>query len=126
MVTFDYGLSEAPGESETVTKFRNELVRNPRYLSLNTQKTGKWLVQDDYVALVYSIADFWKDELPWDGRTTNKLVLEVKDGYDVKSLLPPELRGIRDFLTCLRFRGHNFCNLLYNQRVKRVGKNLFR
>ena len=96
VVTFDYGLSEAPGESETVTKFRNELVRNPRYLSLNTQKTGKWLVQDDYVALVYSIADFWKDELPWDGRTTNKLVLEVKDGYDVKSLLPPELQFMVD------------------------------
>ena len=96
VVTFDYGLSEIAGESETVTQFRNELVRNPRYLSLHTQETGKWLAKDDYISFIYSIADFWQDKLPWDGRTTHKLVWEVKNGYDMKTLLPPELSFLVD------------------------------
>ena len=96
VVTFDYGLTEMPGEDETVTRFRQELKRNPRYLSLHTQNTNLWTQKDDYIALIYTLADFWQNGLPWDGRTTHKLVLEIKDGYDMKKLLPDELKFLVD------------------------------
>lgn len=96
VVSLDYGLSEIAGESENITAFRNQLKRNPRYLSLSTQNTGVWTATDDYISLLYTIADFWNDGLPWDGRTTHNLVLEVKDGYDIKKLLPEELGFLVD------------------------------
>ena len=96
IVTFDFGLSQYDGESEEITAFRNRLVRNPRYLSLHTHETNQWRKNDDIYALIYSISDFWKDELPWDGRTTNNLVYQVKNGYDMKLLLPPELHILVD------------------------------
>ena len=91
IVLYDFGLSQYEGEDPIVTNYRDNLTRNPRYLSLHTHTTKKWTKTDDIYALIYSMADFWRNELPWDGRTTNKLVYEVKNGYDLKLLLPPEL-----------------------------------
>lgn len=91
IVLYDFGLSQYEGEDPAITKFRDNLVRNPRYLSIHTQESKQWTKTDDIYALIYSIADFWKNELPWDGRTTNNLVYEVKKGYDLKNLLPQEL-----------------------------------
>lgn len=91
LVLLDFGLSQYDGEDPNITKFRDNLVRNPRYLSIHTQETKKWTKTDDIYALIYSMSDFWKNELPWDGRTTNNLVYEIKRDYDLKKLLPPEL-----------------------------------
>jgi tau tubulin kinase len=98
VVTLDFGLSEFPQENPEVTAFRTALQRNPRYLSLAVHSTNTWTQKDDLLSLVYTISDFWRDELPWDGRTTNRLVLEVKDGYDLHSLLPPEMQFYVDII----------------------------
>ena len=96
IVLFDYGLSILEGESSYVTQFRDQLKRNPRYLSLHTLETNQWNQEDDLWALLYSISDFWKDELPWDGRTTADLVSPIKTEIDNHSLLPPELGFLVD------------------------------
>lgn len=94
VVIFDFGLSSYDGEDSSITHFRNNLGRNPRYLALHTHKTGIWTKEDDIESLIYSISDFWNNELPWDGRTKDPLVIEMKDGYDLKKLLPEELHQL--------------------------------
>ncbi|OHS93625.1 CK1 family protein kinase [Tritrichomonas foetus] len=96
IVTYDFGLSQYDGEDSNITEYRNNLVRNPRYLSLDTHNTNKWTKTDDIYALIYSLSDFWNDSLPWDGRTTHKLVYEIKNGYELKKLLPEELHILID------------------------------
>lgn len=91
VVLLDFGLSQFPGEEQNVTDFRLKLERNPRYLSIHTMVTNEWNECDDIGSLIYTISDFWKNELPWDGRTTKKAVMEIKNGYDLYSLLPNEL-----------------------------------
>jgi serine/threonine protein kinase len=91
VVTFDFGLSEFAGEAPEITAFRAQLKRNPRYISLRVHGDGAWRESDDFASLVYTIAEFWRDELPWDGRVTAALVLEVKQNCELASLLPPEL-----------------------------------
>jgi tau tubulin kinase len=98
VVTLDFGLSQFADENPEITQFRAALKRNPRYLSLHTHQTTVWDSKDDRLALIYTISDFWKDELPWDGRTTDNLVLEVKNGYDFHQLLPPELHFYIDLI----------------------------
>lgn len=94
VVLFDFGLSQYDGEDPEITRYRDNFVRNPRYLALHTHEAKQWTKTDDVYALIYSMADFWKNELPWDGRTTNNLVYEIKNGYDLKKLLPTELHEL--------------------------------
>ena len=91
IVLFDFGLSQKDDEDPQITEYRNKLVRNPRYLSIHTHLTNQWTQTDDIYSLIYSLSDFCNDGLPWDGRTTNNLVFEIKNNYDLKLLLPPEL-----------------------------------
>lgn len=97
VVTFDFGLSSYENEDISVTTFRNKLDRNPRYIALHTHNTGEWTTQDDIESLIYSISDFWNNELPWDGRTTSPLVLEIKNGIDLHTLLPQELYHLVEY-----------------------------
>jgi serine/threonine protein kinase len=96
VVTFDFGLSQYAQECADITAFRAALKRNPRYVSLRFHSENVWDAPDDIVSLIYTISEFWKDELPWDGRTTPGLVLEVKKQYPLSSFLPPELQFLAD------------------------------
>jgi serine/threonine protein kinase len=98
IVLFDYGLAEYEGEDPNVTAFRRSLKRNPRYMSLDTHNTGIWSERDDFVALLYTLSDSWKNELPWDGRTTAALVLPIKREVACTDLLPKELHVMADML----------------------------
>jgi tau tubulin kinase len=98
IVLFDFGLAQYEGENQDVTTFRNTLQRNPRYMSLATHETGVWSKRDDFTALLYTLSDFWRDELPWDGRTTARLVFPVKKETSFSDLLPEELHIMIDLL----------------------------
>lgn len=91
IVLIDFGLSVFPDEEEKMQTFRQNLKRNPRYLSLSSQRTSNWSYEDDYISFLYTIADFLHGSLPWDGFTTENLVLPVKEKTPIESLLPDEL-----------------------------------
>lgn len=92
IVLIDFGLSVFPDEEEKMQTFRQNLKRNPRYLSLTTQSASNWTYEDDYVSFLYTIADFYNGSLPWDGFTTEALVLPLKGKTPIESLLPEELQ----------------------------------
>jgi serine/threonine protein kinase len=96
VVTFDYGLSQTPDDPADLAAYRAGMTRNPRYLSLQVHRSGVWGPRDDLVSLLYSVSEFWRDGMPWDGRTTARLVLEVKDGFDIRTMLPEELHWMVD------------------------------
>jgi serine/threonine protein kinase len=96
VVTFDYGLSQTQDDPPDLAAYRAGMTRNPRYLSLQVHHSGAWGQRDDLMSLLYSISEFWRDEMPWDGRTTNRLVLEVKDGFDIRDMLPEQLHWLID------------------------------
>jgi serine/threonine protein kinase len=96
VVTFDYGPSQTPEDPADLAAYRADMTRNPRYLSLQVHRSGVWGLRDDLVSFLYSISEFWRDEMPWDGRTTSRLVLEVKDGFDMRKMLPEELHWMID------------------------------
>lgn len=97
IVIFDYGLAQYEGEEKKITQFREKLDQNPRYLSCEAAETKKYQVVDDIISLLYTLADFWKGELPWDGRTTANLIKQEKVRHEIKELLPPELGFLYDY-----------------------------
>jgi hypothetical protein len=96
VVIFDFGLSQAQNEAADITAFRSRMTRNPRYVSLRFHSENVWDSRDDFISYIYTIAEVWKDALPWDGRTTAPLVFEVKQKYSLASLLPPELQFLAE------------------------------
>lgn len=98
IVLFDYGLSKYEGESTDAIEFRDKLSQNPRYLSINFQKTNVYTEVDDIISLLYSISYLWKGILPWSGRTTAKLIYEEKINHELRDLVPPEISFMVDNL----------------------------
>ena len=98
VVLCDFGLSQFEGEDPAITEHRRTFNRNLRYASLHTHRTGEWRREDDLIGAVYTLSDFWSGGLPWDGRTTPRLILEVKEQTPLGQLLPPEFAFITGLL----------------------------
>ena len=95
IVIFDFGLCDSDVEPDNVIEFKAQLEQNPRYLPLEAHdespEKAEWTEKSDFISLIYTISDFWNGTLPWDGRTTSKLIYEEKIKHSLESLLPPEL-----------------------------------
>lgn len=120
VVLLDFGLSYFAGEDKSISDFRKKLERNPRYLTIHTIETNEWNENDDVGALIYTISDFWKNELPWDGRTTKNTVMEIKNGYNLYSLLPNEL----SFLIQHRNESVSFLCEIAENELKKYKRNI--
>lgn len=111
VVLIDFGLSVSLNEPESISKFRYNLEQNPRYHSIDCYGNKNWTQREDLVSLIYTISDFWKDSLPWDGRMSARLIYEEKVKHSLESLLPPEL----SFLVTDLDKGTEY---LYNEAEK--------
>lgn len=96
IVLFDFGLCQKSDEPAEITEFRNKLEQNPRYFPLENHPENSnpspWTETSDIISMIYTIADFWTGTLPWDGRTTSRLIFEEKKKHTLDSLLPKELQ----------------------------------
>ena len=95
IVLFDFGLSDIENQPDHILKFKAKLDQNPRYYPIENHDENPekmpWTEKSDIISLIYTIADFWTGVLPWDGRTTSKLIYEEKIKHSLESLLPEEL-----------------------------------
>ena len=95
IVIFDFGLCDSENIPDNVIEFKAKLEQNPRYLPLTAHNESPdkeiWTEKSDIISLIYTLADFWEGTLPWDGRTTSKLIYEEKSKHTLESLLPPEM-----------------------------------
>lgn len=120
VILIDFGLCESQNEPQEVTKFRYNLDQNLRYHSIDCYGNKNWSKREDLVSLVYTLADFWSDGLPWDGRTSARLIQEEKVKHSLESLIPEELHFlVRDLDKGADFLLHESEDLL-----KRVDRNV--